>query len=125
MANLTLYQSGSECLENTQAHNYSNNIYFAYHEMNVNTVLAILDLLNQSMLCFQYPVVVFQFQFLLDMDNETHSLLQIVETGEILLSGKQKIHTLFIYIMFILFSSLNSNSDSSQRVVLNNRMFSR
>ena len=50
------------------------------------------------MLCFQHPVIVFQFQFLLGMDNETHSSLQIVETGEILLSVKQKIHTLFIYL---------------------------
>ena len=92
--------------------------------MIVNIVLAILDLPNQNMLCFQHPVVVFQFQFLLGMDNETHSSLQIVENGEILLSAKQKIHTLFIYIMFILPSSLNNNSDSSYLVVLNNRKFS-
>jgi len=114
VANLTLCQSGSECLENTQAHNYSNIIYCDYHEVNVNTILAILDLLYQNMLCFQHPVVVFQFQFLLGMDNETHSSLQIVETGEILLSAKQKIRTLFIYLHdVLLLISLNSNSDSS------------
>ena len=87
MVNLTLCHSGSECLENTQAHNYGNIIYCDYHEVNVNTILAIL-LPYQNMLCFQHPVVVFQFQFLLGMDNEIHSSSQIVETGEILLSAK-------------------------------------
>jgi len=125
VAHITVCHSGSECLENTQAHNYSNIMYCDYHEVNVNAILAILDLLYQNMLCFQHPVVVFQFQFLLGMDNETHSSLQIVETGEILLSAQQKIRCLFIYMMFILVSSLNSNSDSSYLVVLHNRLFSR
>jgi hypothetical protein len=69
--------------------------------MSINTARAFLNLLYWSILCLQHPVVVFQYQFLLDMDNETHSSLQIVETGEILLSEKQIIHTILIYVMFI------------------------
>jgi hypothetical protein len=55
------------------------------------------------MRCLQRPVVVFQYQFLLGVDSETHSSLQIVETGEILLSAKQKKHTLFIYLCNVMF----------------------
>jgi len=41
------------------------------------------------------------------------------------LQNRKYILNLFIYMMFILLSSLNSNSDNSYFVVLNNGLFSR